>query len=304
MDAQTKKRLVIFLTLAFGISWATALTIYLTGGLGNSPVLSEQTGITLAYVLLITTYMWGPALAHLLTRLLTREGWQNLNLKTEIKSNWQTWLIAWVSPAVIIALGVILYFALFPAAYDSQFQILRTQISLSGQDPETFNMPQMIISQVLVAILISPLLNAFATFGDEFGWRGYLLPKLQSLGTRQALLLSGLIWGIWHAPLIAMGYNYSFDYPGAPWVGMLVMVWATLGMGVLFGWLALRAGNLWPAVIAHGALNGFGAIGLLFLKEEPNLILGPSPVGFISSLPFIAVALWILFAPRARLSKP
>jgi membrane protease YdiL (CAAX protease family) len=303
MDTQTKKRLIIFLTLAFGISWATALVIYLTGGLENSPILSEETGITLAYVLLITTYMWGPALAHILTRLFTREGWQGLNLKPDIKRNWQTWLIAWLSPAVLIALGTILYFVIFPTSYDSQFEILRNQISLSGQDPDTFNIPQLIISQVLVAVLISPLFNAPATFGEEFGWRGYLLPRLQSLGTRQALLLSGLIWGIWHWPVIAMGYNYGFSYPAAPWLGMLAMVWATLGMGVLFGWLVLRAGNFWPAVIAHGALNGFGAIGLLFLKGEPNLILGPSPVGFISAMPFIAIALWILFAPQARLTK-
>ena len=64
-----QKRVWIFLGFAFGISWVTGLVIYLTGGLQNSPMLSvEGTSFSLAYLLLATTYMFGPALANLLTR--------------------------------------------------------------------------------------------------------------------------------------------------------------------------------------------------------------------------------------------
>ena len=72
-----------------------------------------------------------------------------------------------------------------------------------------------------VAVLAAPLINSFFTFGEEFGWRAYLQPKLMPLGFRKAMLLMGLIWGVWHWPLIAMGHNYGLDYFGAPWTGML-----------------------------------------------------------------------------------
>ncbi len=56
--------------------------------------------------------------------------------------------------------------------------------------------PVMLIAlQTVQAMLISPLINGLFTFGDEFGWRAYLLPKLMPLGGRRAVLLSGVIWG-------------------------------------------------------------------------------------------------------------
>jgi len=60
MDPINKKRIITFLVCAFGISWAAGLVIYLTGGLTDSPIIIESSGITLAYVLLASAYMWGP----------------------------------------------------------------------------------------------------------------------------------------------------------------------------------------------------------------------------------------------------
>lgn len=69
----TQKRLIIFLLLAFSISWLSALVIFQTGGLSDSPELINGTGITLAVVLEASVYMWGPALANILTRIITNE---------------------------------------------------------------------------------------------------------------------------------------------------------------------------------------------------------------------------------------
>ena len=92
------KRLGIFLALAFGLAWIIGLVIFLTGGLVNSPVLVPQLQLTLAVVLLAVGYMWAPALAHVLTRLLTREGWQDTWLRPHFKRGWRYWLAAWVVP--------------------------------------------------------------------------------------------------------------------------------------------------------------------------------------------------------------
>ena len=112
-------------------------------------------------------------------------------------------------------------------------------------------------------MLISPIANFLATFGEEFGWRGYLLPKLLPLGGRNAVLLIGIIWGIWHRLFIFMGYEYGFKYPGYPWAGPLLFLWVTFGLGTFLAWLTLRSKSIWPAVIGHAAVNGIAAAAVL-----------------------------------------
>lgn len=294
---QKNKRVIIFLSFSFGISWAVGLAIFLTGGLEHSPAIGTS-GLTLAYLLLVA-YMWGPALGNLLTRLTTREGFGDLWLAPDLKRRWKTWLIAWLAPGIFILLGAGLFFLLFPQYFDSTFQTIRLQIAFSGKDPGAVDIPQLLLVQFLLAIAISPLVNGIATFGEEFGWRAYLLPKLTPLGVKKALLLSSIIWGIWHWPVIAMGYNYGMEYFGAPWLGLLMMVWITIGFGVFIGWLTLRGRSVWPAVIAHGAINGIAAISTLVTKGEPSTLLGPMPIGLIACLPFIIASLWVLFFPPA-----
>src|SRR5512143_3040543 len=94
------RRLTIFLALAFGIAWAVGLAIYLTGGLANSPALFPGSRITLALVLLATGYMWAPALAHVITRLVTHEGTGNLALWPRLKQGWPYWLAGWFLPPI------------------------------------------------------------------------------------------------------------------------------------------------------------------------------------------------------------
>ncbi len=294
MTAIQKKHLFWFLALAFGISWVCALVIALTGGLAASPVLVPGTPITLALVLLASVYMWGPAMANLITRLVTKEGWQELYLKFNLKSNWPYWLMAWFGPGLLTILGAALFFLLLPRFYDPALGLLRSQLEAAGYPADAINPLQVAAAQTIIGILIAPLINFTATFGEEFGWRGYLLPKLAPLGQSKALLLSGLIWGIWHWPVIWMGHNYGLDYSGYPWLGLLAMVWFTLSLGVCFGWLAQKAQSAWPAVIAHGALNGIAAIGLLFASANLPTLLGPTPAGVIGCLPFTLAAILIL----------
>jgi uncharacterized protein len=294
-----RSRVTLFLFLAFGISWITAGIIWLTGGLQNSPVLVPGTTFTLAFVLLATAYMWGPALAHILTRLITREGQQENYLRFNLKRGWLYWLVAWVLPGILTVAGVWLFYMLFPVLFDPQAKIYLEQVrAMTGADL-TMQPMDFALLQFFQATLIAPLVNGIATFGEEYGWRAYLQPKLMPLGPRRAVLFTGLIWGIWHWPIILMGYNYGFNYPGVPWLGPLAMTWFTLTLGVIIGWLTIRGGSVWPAVIAHAAINGIAGIGLLFLAGEPNLLLGPTPVGLIALLPFTGFALGLLLFPKA-----
>ncbi|MEA3377288.1 MAG: CPBP family intramembrane glutamic endopeptidase [Chloroflexota bacterium] len=297
------RRVLIYLGLAFGIAWATSLVIYLTGGLGQSPMLFPEAGVSLALVLLAGPVMWAPAIAHGLTRLLTRERWERVSLRPQLRRAWPYWVAAWLLPGLLTIVGMAAYFLTFPHHYDASLGLLREMLAAQlpeGAGLEELNVWALAAVQVAQAILIAPILNSVATFGEEFGWRGYLQPELLGLGTRRALLLTGATWGIWHWPVILMGYNYGFDYPGAPVLGPLAMVWFTVVVGTLLGWLTLRGESVWPAVIGHAALNGVAGLGIIFVRGDPNTLLGPTPVGLIGGIGFTVVAGAILMSVNGR----
>jgi membrane protease YdiL (CAAX protease family) len=295
------RRILIYLAFAFGIAWAASLVVYLTGGLRDSPIIIPQANISLALILIAGPVMWAPALAHLLTRLLTSEGWADVYLRPRLKQGWLYYAAAWLLPGLLTIAGLVVFFLLFPRYYDPELTTLKQMMTQSGADIDlaSVNVWTIVAAQTLQAMLLSPLLNGLATFGEEFGWRGYLQPKLMHLGQRRAMLLMGLIWGVWHWPVILMGHNYGLDYPGAPFLGPLAMVWFTLVLGTFLGWVTLRAESVWPAVIGHAAINGMANLGVIFVQGEPNPLLGPLPVGLIGGVGFTVVALLLFLVPGA-----
>ena len=132
------------------------------------------------------------------------------------------------------------------------------------------------MSRFLWDTIRSPWIYLIPSLGSEFGWRAYLQPKLLPLGARKALLITGLIWGIWYWPLIAMeNPYYGLDYPGAPWFGLLAITWFTVAVGVFLGWATIRGRSIWPALFGFGVLNGLGTIvdvithGAAHCRDEP-----------------------------------
>ena len=99
-------------------------------------------------------------------------------------------------------------------------------------------------------LLVGPLLGLVIAFGEEYGWRGYLQHELIKLGRVRGVALLGVIWGVWHWPIILMGYNY----PGYPVLGVLLMTLFTAGLGVVLGYAVLKSGSVLLAAFLH-ALN-------------------------------------------------
>ena len=84
------------------------------------------------------------------------------------------------------------------------------------------------------------------------------------MGKYPALIVSGVIWGLWHAPLTVIGHNFGTDYPGFPYVGILKMCFICIVMGILLTFVTEASGSIWPAAILHAVnntnpsiLNGF-----------------------------------------------
>ncbi len=246
--------------------------------------------------------MWAPALAHVFTRLVTREGWRNVYLRPHFKKSWRYWLMAWFVPGLLCFLGALIFYALFPRYFDPSAGMVKDMLAQAGQ---TLPVEPWVVAlaQAAQGLLFAPLINSLLAFGEEFGWRAYLQPKLMPLGGRRAVLILGVIWGLWHWPVTVMGHNYVGDYFGAPWTGILVMTWITVIYATFFGWLTLRGKSVWPAVIAHASLNATAGVGILFSQGQPNPLLGPTATGLIGSLPFLLVALWI-FLSRNALTAP
>ncbi len=159
----------------------------------------------------------------------------------------------------------------------------------------------LLVALQLAAIPLGALINAPFAFGEEIGWRGWLLPALLPLGTWPALLLSGAFWGFWHAPLILLGYNFELTDAS----GVLLMILSCTLLGVLLGWTRLRTGSVWPAVFGHGAFNASAGLGALLVAAEspipPAWLAGP--LGLVMCGVFAVVAAVLALAGQFRRTR-
>ncbi len=294
-----RRRILIFLAVAFGFTWALDLAIWLTGGLADSRELVP--GITVALPLL-TLSMFGPAVAVFVTRWVTKEGWEDH--RARFNGPVWPWVAMLVGPSVLAVVGTVAYFVVFPDQFDASMPVLAEQLAEAEEATgQAVPIPAELLGiiQIAAAFTIAPLINAIPAFGEEFGWRGYLQWKLRPLGWTRMLLATNVIWSIWHWPVIAMGHNYGFDYPGAPWTGFLGMTVFTLAVGAILGWSAERTGSALPAALGHGAINATAAIGFLFLASgaAPSSLLGPAATGLVGGIGMIVVGAWLMFRAPA-----
>ena len=288
-NKQETRRIWLFLIITFVMTYAWTIGLIWPRVLGrDAATLSQEE--QLVNVALTAVLMFFPALGVLITRLVTREGFKNSMLRFHLRGNVRYYLIGWFGPMILTLLGAVLYFAVCPSA----FTLTTYQVQMASQPlPETLFW---VLQGVLM--LLAPLLNLVACFGEEWGWRGYLLPKVSArMKFLPTVLLTGFIWGIWHAPIIVAGHNYGMDYPGYPWVGIVAMCLFCIVVGTLFSYITLRAKGCWPAVFAHGMLNGTASIGVLFLADPMvyDRFVGPVPTGVIGAAAYIIVAVWIVW---------
>lgn len=306
-ESLNTKRILIFLGLAFGIPWAAALGIALTGVWGNNP-LQE---VTLANLVFIST----PMVANVATRLLTKEGWGHFMLQPNFRHGWRFWLAAWLLPFLAAVVGGVIFYLLFPQSFDSNLGAVR-KLTASIPSAATINPWLIIMSIAIQSLLMAVPINAVASLGEELGWRAYLLPKLMErfagaehpnasteapvhlshpdmAGTRRAALLVGLIHGVWHWPLFFLSTRLdsssAFPFP-------LVYLVFTCSLSVLLSWATLSIGSVWPAALGHGAVNATSSLTGYLLKGPAIPIIGPAPTGLIGGLGYLLVALVLLFS--------
>lgn len=284
------KRVLVYIAITFALTWLYA--ILLIYPIANGEALN---GIpSLATQLVVAAAMFCPAIGVLLTRLVTREGFKNAWLKPHIKGNIKTYLLAWFGPAILTFAGMGIYFLLFPNNLDLSFSYMKAMMAAAGTPYEAQAVPMDLLMtiQCVQAVFLAPAMNFVTCFGEEWGWRGYLLPKISKhFSTIPTLLITGIIWGLWHAPLTIIGHNYGLGYWGFPFTGIAMMCVFCIVLGVFLSYITLKTGSCIPAILAHGAINGIAAIGMYFTYDGGNPFVGPAPTGVIGIIPFVLVAI-------------
>ncbi|HEU5374651.1 MAG TPA: CPBP family intramembrane glutamic endopeptidase [Ktedonobacteraceae bacterium] len=285
----------LFLLLTFGISWGLWLGLRAMG---------------VPFTIRAALGMFGPALGALLTRLIRREGWVDagLGLRTRGQrgAGWM-YLAAYVVPPVLIAASIGFVLLVGYEQWDLNQHLhtladaLQTRLGTRGlQGMSTTQLASIsLIAQTVLAFTLGLPFNMIFTFGEEFGWRGYLLPRLAPLGGLPAAILVGLVWGFWHAPLIVLdGYNY----PGHPWLGIVVMMLFTVLLSIIFAWLRFRSGSVWPSTLAHAAFNAQAGFGALVLSGGNSLL--RAPIGLLGLVPMFCFALVLVVTGRVQPEAP
>ena len=309
------KRIGIYLAFVFGLSWAImGAAIAATGGIelvrsGVDAFTSKSLLPTAAGIV-----MFMPLVSVLLTKLILR-GKEEVPLAwhPNFKGNVRWYLAAWLAPALVSLLGVVLFFLVFPGTFDPSMQAYigeqlanlqaagmpQEQIDFAVQQLQQGVSPAAIVGVAAAAVLVAPFINAIPAFGEEAGWRGFLWPELlKHMSPRVAVLAMGVIWGIWHAPMTCMGHNYSVGYPGFPITGILVMIVACTAISSCLGFITLKTGSVLPAALAHGAINAVANLGIIFYAGSV-LLLGPSPMGLVAGIPLFLLGFicWLRMPP-------
>lgn len=240
------RAVIVFTVLALGLAWLVQLPVWMSGEGMQHPLFGVLTTLmmftpTIA-ALVVVFVVKRPANIPRLLGLSPIRPWKRTLLFVLIALLGMP-VLAFAAMLVGQALGLIRLDLTSFSGFVEGMQAL-------GQEIPGGNVQALVIMQLLL-LPVAAIFSSFAAFGEELGWRGWLLPNLLPLGTLPALLISGAIWGVWHAPVILLGYNYG----RTDILGVLLMVgWCVL-LGVVIGWLRLRSASVWPAVFAHGAIN-------------------------------------------------
>jgi len=230
--------------------------------------------------IVVVGVMWCPAAAAVVTRLIFQRNLKGFGLG--------------VGKPVWLAVGILLPIAAGLIMFGSAW--------LSGIAPFNTDNAAIVFSFSFVpTFLYAVVFSCFAAAGEEFGWRGFLVPELARFQSFTTLaLLSGAIWAVWHLPLMFFG---NYHGAGPIWYSLVMFIPAVMGAGLILAWLRLASGSVWVAVLFHGFWNYFIQVfypDLTVTTPEGTMMLGE--FGWFVVVLYVALAL-VFWHFRDRLPK-
>ena len=279
IDESRKKvinSLVIYLIFTFAVTYGIQLIYFLSG----HTYYNSEGAIDSMTLLILDISMLVPTVGMLVTRKLTKEGYKLTGKDSMLlgmyldNGKWLVLLAAMIVPVLVIeseSLLDILIFNSFDKDYPAK--VLGDSVNLLPFFP---------------FISMSSSIGCFGALGEELGWRGYMMPKLEKLmGVKAAVIVGGIIWSVWHYVAIVFGHGSGASgYIGAPWTGFLMFTISATCTNGLLTLLTKKSGSIWPAAVAHAVNNGTLSV-FKCLNNTDMLPEIEKQLGVVSSVPYV-----------------
>jgi membrane protease YdiL (CAAX protease family) len=239
--------------------------------------------------------MWSVTIATLLAFWITKR-----DLRT-LAWGWGPWRYQWMAFLIPLAYCTIAYAIIWAEGwggfYNAKFVVeTRERFGLTGWNDGAvlaYFLP-------LTAFLGIPG-SLSSALGEEIGWRGFLVPELaKSMTFAKVTLISGVIWGAYHLPVIVLG-NYHNNSPTALplWAQLVMFFIGIMSASVIIAYLRLKSGSLWSAAVFHACHN-------LFLQrifnpltiEYSNTAKYVDELGLVLPLTMVPVAIYFFIKGR------
>lgn len=290
-----KRQAGIFLALIFGVMWIAFIAAY-----GMGVRLGDTASVYLQMAQALLPMIIAIAVCAGCKEKLSAEGF---GLLPHFKGNWKRYLFAYFFPTLFTVLAAGLFFLLFPQSYDPASQELVSGLAGTGGDENYVR--GYVYTQVILAVIAGPLINAVLSVAEEIGFRGFLLPRLRvtlgGSGVKSALLCSA-IWALWYVPLYFDSFHYGLDYPGFPYLGILTGFVFYFLLGFLISYFTMKTGSIYPAMLMRSGVTALATIPLYFSKGSTQLLIGPSTFGVFGCMALFVFAVLYFFRMR-RMEK-
>ena len=267
-------------------SWAMAAVAHWGFGMGAD----TPTGLMVFSVI----YMFFPMITALVLQAIDKEKFNHTGL-VNFRIKW-SWLVAWMLPVVLVFLCILINGLMPGVSLQYNAEQLITQYHIPEEQQELVRSQLMQISpMVMIGLtLVSGLtmgvsINAIVAFGEEYGWRNYLVGALKEVKFWKASLFIGIVWGIWHFPLILMGHNY----PNEPYWGVLLMVVFCVLLGIIELYFVLKAKSMIVAAILHGTVNAVSGMTIYFTMGGNDFLNGMAGLSGFIVMGAAILCIWI-----------
>jgi len=298
------RRVGLFYLLALGWVCLVAAGLYLTGARN----LAGGQGLSVVTVVLAVLYMPAPLVAALVMERLDHRPPQVLGVLRRFGSTALKLLAVVVPVVAALLLGMVGLTWLTGNRLDlngagrvlftSEDLVANALLLVPSMDADqvaklsaaTPSLWPLLGLTLLGALVAGFTINGVFAFGEEYGWRGWLADELRPLGAFWTNVLTGILWGLWHAPLILMGFNYG----SYTLLGPFFMIAWCIPLSFLF-WRARQVtGSLLAPAVLHGTLNGFAGVFLIVLVDANPLIAAPAGLIGAATVAVVAALFWLL----------
>ncbi len=233
-----------------------------------------------AHIGLVFALMWTPAIASFVSRFVLREGFSDVSFRWGGRAGTHACRVAWTFPLVV---GFLAYGIAWIAGL-AEFRAAPFLARLPG----TLPVPAGFAIFLLLSATVGTLFGCSSAAGEEIGWRGYMLTRLVDAGVPRPILVSGIIWGSWHVPLILSGQYASGSHPN---VSAILFVVNIVAFAHLAAYVRLISGSVWPAVLLHAAWNAI--IQGSFDTSTVGTPLAVGESGYLTTIVTIGVVFWL-----------